>query len=228
MVSVIIPVLNEERVLAATLRSMAAARGTFEVLVVDGGSTDATTGVAANFNSTCRVLHASRGRAAQMNAGAGAARGDILLFLHADVRFHSDGILAIERAMADASVLGGNFRVRFAGGGYPLASRLFTAINHHRRRVGIFYGDSGIFVRRAVFQRLEGFAPLPLMEDYEFARRLWKEGRLAHLGEELEVSSRRWENHGVWRTMWAWFWIQTFYTLGVPAARLARWYPAVR
>ena len=228
VVSVIIPVLNEERVLAATLRSLAAAQGAFEVLVVDGDSTDTTIKIAADFNSVCRVLHAARGRAAQMNAGAGAARGDVLLFLHADVRFHPDGILAIERALADTSILGGNFRVRFAGGGHAVASRLFTAINHHRRRFGIFYADSGIFVRRSVFERLGGFAPLSLMEDYEFARRLWKAGRLAHLREELEVSSRRWENRGVWRTMWAWFWIQTFYTLGVPAHRLARWYPAVR
>ena len=228
MVSIIIPTLNEHRWLPDTLRSLMAAQGKCEVLVADGESTDGTPEVAARFNSLCRVLHAPRGRAAQMNAGARAARGDILLFLHADVRFPPGGILAIEQALADACILGGNFRVHFAGGDHPVASRLFTAINYHRRRFGIFYGDSGIFVRRAVFERLGGFAPLALMEDYEFARRLWKMGRLAHLREELEVSSRRWENYGLWRTMWAWFWIQTFYTLGVPAPRLARWYPTVR
>ncbi len=228
MVSVIIPALNEERALPLTLGSLAAAQGPFEVLVVDGGSTDGTAKVVAAFAARRRLLRSERSRGIQMNTGARAAAGDILLFLHADVLFPPRGILAVERALADPSVLGGNFCLRFAGSRHHLPDRVFTAVNHYRRRFGIFYGDSGIFVRRTTFETLGGFASQPLMEDYEFARRLRKAGRLAYLEEELLVSSRRWENHSLLRTMCAWFWVQGLYTLGVPASRLVRWYPAVR
>ncbi len=223
MISIIIPTLNEESCVGKTLETLLAASGEFEVLVVDGGSSDATVSIASRY---CRTLASERGRALQMNRGALEARGDVLLFLHADVLFPRTGILSIEKAMENARVVGGNFDLIFEGSG--MVPRIFTLINRWRRPFGIFYGDSGIFVRREAFEDMGGYRPLPLMEDYDFARRLVKRGKTVCLKDSLLVSSRRWEEHGLLRTMAAWFFLHTAYLLGVPARYLAPFYPAIR
>ena len=223
MISVIIPTLNEETSLPRTVQALLAARGRPELIVVDGQSQDATVALASRY---CRTISSSPGRALQMNRGAEEARGDIFLFLHADALVPPSGLLAIQRAMEDRRIVGGNFDVIFEGRG--MAPGVFTLINRWRRHFGIFYGDSGIFVRRDAFRALSGFRPLPLMEDYDFARRLVKIGKTVCLKDSLLVSARRWEEHGLFRTMAAWFLIQTFFMLGVPARHLARFYPHVR
>ena len=121
---------------------------------------------------------------------------------------------------------GGNFDITFEGSG--MVPRIFTLINRWRRPFGIFYGDSGIFVRREVFEEMGGYRPLPLMEDYDFARRLVKKGKTVFLKDSLLVSSRRWDEHGLLRTMAAWFFLHTAYLLGIPARYLAPFYPAIR
>jgi hypothetical protein len=133
--------------------------------------------------------------------------------------------------MADPVVVGGSFSLEFTGDG--IASRVFTVINEWRRWFGIFYGDSGIFVRRVHFDRLGGFQNWPVLEDYEFARRLIKAGKTVCLPDRLKVSSRRWQpgpggRRRLFRTMASWFFIQTSYFLGVPIKWLACWYPAIR
>lgn len=223
MVSVIIPALNEESALAGTLESVRTAKGHFEIIVVDGQSTDTTAGIASRYG---RTLSAPPHRGLQMNRGAEQARGEVLLFLHADVIFPPGGFLAIEEALADPRVVGGNFDLSFDG--KSAVSCIFTRINRWRRHFGVFYGDSGIFVRREVFARLGGYRVIPLMEDYDFARRLVKSGRTVFLQEKLLVSARRWEEYGVFRTMASWFFLHTLYYLGVPPATLARYYPPVR
>ena len=223
LITVIIPALNEESSLAQTLESLLAARGDFEVIVVDGQSSDLTRGIAARY---CRTLACPPNRAVQMNAGAEQARGDLLLFLHADVSFPATGITSLQAAAEDTQTVGGNFDIVYEGTG--MASRLFTLINRWRRPFGIFYGDSGIFVRREVFQSMGGFRPLPLLEDFDFARRLVKAGKTVCLRNSLLVSTRRWEEHGLFRTMAAWFFLQTFFLLGVPAHILARYYIPIR
>jgi len=221
MISVIIPVYNEESSLEALLRQLVAPE--VEVLVADGSSTDNTVAVAGRY---ARVVRSERNRGRQLNRAAREARGDVLLFLHADVRLPARALTALERALADPQVVGGNFSLEFTGDGLP--GRAFTLINDWRRRFGIFYGDSGIFVRRKVFDQLGGFRDWPLFEDYEFARRLVEAGKTVCLPERLQVSARRWQSGRLWRTMAAWFFLQVFYFLGVPPARLARWYPPVR
>ncbi|MBI4464178.1 MAG: TIGR04283 family arsenosugar biosynthesis glycosyltransferase [Acidobacteria bacterium] len=223
MVSVIIPTLNEETSLALTLQSLLAARGAFEVLVVDGQSTDATRQIAGRY---CRVLQSPPGRARQMNRGAAEARGDVLLFLHADALLPASGILAVEKALAHPQMIGGNFDILYEG--HRLASRIFTAINRWRRPFGIFYGDSGIFVRREVFLTLGGFRNLALMEDYDFARRMSQAGKTVCLKDSLIVSARRWEEHGLWRTLSAWFFLHAFYYLGIPERYWGWFYPPIR
>jgi rSAM/selenodomain-associated transferase 2 len=220
-ISIIVPAKNEELVIRPFLAHLAALRP-HEIIVVDGHSADSTVALASRH---ARVISTSGGRGPQMNAGAAAATGDILLFLHADVQLGPDALAAMSRAMETEGAIGGNFDITFQGG---WEAAIFSWINRFRCRFGIFYGDSGIFCRRDVFERLGGFKPWPVMEDYEFVRRLGKVGRLALLEAPIYVSPRRWREDGLWRTLWFWFWIQALYLAGVSPYTLARWYRDVR
>lgn len=221
-ISVIVPVYQEEAAIAGLLSNLAGLDAD-EVIVVDGGSTDRTVEFASR---RARVLSTPRGRATQMNAGAAAAKGNALLFLHADVRLGRGALEALRGAMADPQCVGGNFDLCFDG--YDTAARVFTVVNRWRRQCGVFYGDSGIFCRRAVFAQLGGYRLWPILEDYDFARRLGKVGRLALLREPIIVSGRRWRNGGLWQALWSWFWIQGLFLAGVSPHRLAKLYRRVR
>lgn len=230
MVSVIIPTYNEESVIERTLGQLTCVRGNFEVLVVDGESTDGTRErverLIPSFPRPLRLITGARNRALQLNRAAELADGETLVFLHADVLFPTEGIECIESALNDGLVLGGNFDLVFEGD--SLWSRFFTWANRVRRHFGIYYGDSGIFVRRAAFERLCGFKPIPIMDDYEFVCRLESLGRTVCLPTALKVSDRRWREQGILRTLLSWICIQTLYSAGVPAKHLSRWYEPVR
>jgi len=221
-ISIVVPVYNEEATIGELLDNLCV-QGLAEIIVVDGGSTDRTVEIAS---ARARLIRSEMGRAAQMNAGAAAACGEISLFLHADVRLEAGSFEQIRRAMQNPAVVGGNFDIRYEGDDWT--ARAFSRVNRWRRRRGIFYGDSGIFCRRSVFEKLGGYRPWPIMEDYDFARRLSKAGRLALLECPIWVSGRRWRKAGLWRTLWSWFVIQTLYCLGVPPRHLARLYRHVR
>jgi rSAM/selenodomain-associated transferase 2 len=230
MVSIIIPTYNEATTVEKTLRHLRDLRGNFEVIVADGESTDGTLHVveslAASFSQPLRCFTGKRHRALQMNQAAKEARGETLIFLHADARLGHDALEQLRHALADASIVGGNFNLVFDGN--DVWSRLFTCVNRLRRRLGIYYGDSALFVPCRVFQQLGGFAPIPIMEDYEFVRRLERSGRSVCLNSVVRVSDRRWRVQGVLWTLLSWVWIQGLYSLGVPPARLSRWYRAIR
>ena len=225
LVSVVVPVLDEESELAAPLTSVAALRGHFEVIVVDGGSLDATVSIAREHPLGPRVLSAA-GRAQQLNAGAGAAEGELLVFLHADSRLPADAYASLTGALRDFSILGGNFALRFDGG--DRFSRLLTAFYAAQRRLGVYYGDSTIWVRAAVFDALGGYRPMPIMEDYDFVRRLERRGRTACLPGPATTSGRRWHMLGLPRTVTSWVVIRWLYLAGVPAERLAWMYAKAR
>jgi rSAM/selenodomain-associated transferase 2 len=223
-VSVIVPTLDEERTLDAII-SAARQPGLLEVIVVDGGSRDRTVDVARACAD--RVLLGARGRAAQMNAGAAVARGDVLLFLHADTRLPPGCHGAIMHALADDLVVGGRFDLRLDAPGIPYRI-IERMVSLRSRLTRVATGDQAIFARRSMFERLGGFPELPLMEDIAFCRALKRAGRIACLRERVVTSARRWQRRGVVRTvllMWA---LRAAYYAGVSPARLARAYGDAR
>jgi len=218
-ISVIIPTLNESANIAAALASVADETDT-EIIVVDGGSEDDTLAKCA---AADHVLHAERGRANQLNAGAAAAGGDVLLFLHADCRLEAGGLDAIRKACAAENCVGGCFRQHIDAEG--LRYRALEWGNAQRVRwLKMAYGDQGIFVKAKTFLRLGGFPPLRLMEDVYFMKRLRRAGRFVLLDQKIEISARRWRQRGVIRqTLTNWTLI-TAATLGVSPDRLASYY----
>ena len=220
--SIVIPALDEAPNLARVLPALVAREPAAEVLVVDGGSTDHSRAVVARAPSV-RWLPAPRGRARQMNAGARAARGEVLLFLHADTVLPEGAGAAILTALADPGVVGGRFDVRLDSR-RPLLALVGWLMNRRSRLTGICTGDQGIFVRRTVFEVLGGYPDIPLMEDVELTRRLKRHGRLVALPLRVVTSARKWEREGVIRTVLLMWTLRLLYALGVSPARLHRWY----
>lgn len=220
--SFIIPALNEADGIAATLDALQAWRALgHEVIVVDGGSRDATPALARPLAD--QVLAAPRGRAGQMNAGAAAARGDALVFLHADTRLPEAALEVIRGGLRQR--LWGRFDVAIHGPARVL--RLVAAMMNLRSRItGICTGDQALFVTRAAFQAAGGFPEQPLMEDIELSRRLKRLGPPACPRVRVVTSGRRWEAHGVWRTILLMWRLRFDYWRGVPAEALAARYQA--
>lgn len=226
MISIVIPTLNEAARLPGLLGRLADEAVRHEVIVVDSGSSDATALVAQAAGA--RVLPAALGRGQQLAAGAAAAMGETLLFLHADSRFPAGGLAQIERVLArDPDCLGGNFRLLFDGD--TSFSRWLTGFYAWIRARGLYYGDSGVFVRRKVYDALGGIRPIEVMEDYDFTRRLERLGRTCCIADPpLVTSSRRFEGRQPVAIVLGWLEIHALFHLGVPARLLARRYEAQR
>jgi rSAM/selenodomain-associated transferase 2 len=233
-ISAIIPTLNEERIIMATV-AHTAALGFDELIVVDGGSLDQTPVLVESYRrrtqspaqSPVRLMTAPCGRARQMNEGAKASRGEILLFLHADTQLPDDAKTMIETTLADQRMVGGRFDVRFDRPSMwgTIISRMMS---WRSRLSGIATGDQALFVRRHIFEQIGGFADMPLMEDIDFSRRLKRTGATAALTATVTTSFRRWERQGPLRTillMWA---LRFLYWVGVRSHTLSRWYGLVR
>lgn len=218
--SVIVPTLNEAGTITATLLALQPWRGDrCELIVVDGGSVDATVARAAPLAD--RVLASAPGRARQMNAGAAAAGGRAFWFLHADTRVPPAAVPALRAALGEAGW--GRFDVRLSGG-HPLLRVIERAMNLRSRWSGIATGDQGLFVRRDWFERVGGFPDIELMEDVVLSRRLRRRGRPACLEVVLETSSRRWERDGILRTLLRMWWLRLAFACGASPAALARHY----
>jgi rSAM/selenodomain-associated transferase 2 len=233
-ISVIIPTLNEERTIMATL-AHTAALGFDELIVVDGGSTDETPALVESYRlrtqssalSPIQWMTAPSGRARQMNEGAKASSGKIFLFLHADTQLPNDAKTMIDTALADQRMVGGRFDVRFDRP--SMWGTIISRMMNWRSRVsGVATGDQALFVRRHIFEQMGGFADMPLMEDIDFSRRLKRKGATAALTATVTTSFRRWERQGPLRTillMWA---LRFLYWVGVRPHTLSRWYGLVR
>jgi len=226
LVSIIVPVFNEETFLPSFLEHLSH----FElcnVLVVDGTSTDGSNRLLQQWVSLNperrHLLVSERGRAKQMNLGGIAATGLVLLFLHADSIMPSSGISAIRCAMEKPSVVGGAFRLRIDAPG--LFFRWVERWANLRSQIfRLPYGDQAIFVRRSVFIEMNGYADLPLMEDVEFIQRLKRYGRCLLLPERVTTSPRRWVKRGALYTTIRNMILIILYFLGVSPAYLAKWY----
>jgi rSAM/selenodomain-associated transferase 2 len=219
--SIILPVLNEAPDIVAALQALAPLRHAgAEVIVVDGGSADHSAELAVPYAD--RVINAPRGRASQMNAGAAAANGGVLLFLHADTRLPAGADRFVAHAVA-AGRHWGRFDVRIEGRSVwlPLVAAM---MNRRSRLTGIATGDQAMFVSRAAFAAAGGFPDIPLMEDIELSRRLLGIGRPACLAARATTSGRRWEAQGVWRTIRRMWWLRLRYFLGADPRRLAAEY----
>ncbi len=232
MISVIIPTYNEEERIERTIRSVYQQRDRtdFEIVVCDGGSTDATVPLARKH---ARVVCSERGRGRQLNAAAERATGDIFFFLHANVTLPPGALAIIDREINERS---------FDGGGF---SNVFSMHNHRIKRLGrilnlrirdndhagnkIFFGDNGIFVKRTVFEALGGFKTIPIMEDYDFSKRMNERFRVVRICEpSLIVSPRRHVKAGFIKTRLQWILIKRLYQMGVSPFALARLYRDVR
>ncbi len=224
--SIVIPVLNEAEGFPDFLGHLASSGGrNSEVIVVDGGSEDGSQQAA--LRAGVRVICSKRGRARQMNAGAAAARGDILLFLHADTLLPFAAGQAIEIAVKRSGgaheYAWGRFDVCIAG--RPLMLRVIAGLMNWRSRLsGIATGDQAMFMTRRAFESAGGFPDQPLMEDIELSGRLLLLSRPICLTDRVITSGRRWEKHGVWRTIWLMWRLRWLYWRGVSAGELVKLY----
>ena len=223
-VSVIIPTYNESTALIETLTRLKP-NHPFEIIIGDGGSEDNTADIARQHEVT--VIQSERGRAAQMNAAAGKAQGDLLLFLHADSHVSPRGYQTMIETMSRESYLGGAFSLQIDSP-LPALKRVARWANWRSRYLNLVYGDQGIFVRREIFNELKGFSPLPICEDLDFFRRLKKSGSVVLLKEKAFTSPRRWLAEGIGFTTFRNVVIVTLYLIGFSPAALSRWYPPKR
>ena len=224
--SIIIPVFNESANISAALVDLCSLRehGT-EIIVVDGGSQDDTLTLARPHCD--HAITSPRGRATQQNAGARIAMGEALLFLHIDTQLPDNVDTLVNAALTADSTVWGRFDVTLNpenSRSHPMLNVIGEMMNFRSRITGIATGDQCIFVRKSAFDAVGGFPQIPLMEDIALSKALKRISAPACLRERVTTSARRWQIHGVWRTIMLMWWLRFAYWLGVSPAKLARWY----
>jgi rSAM/selenodomain-associated transferase 2 len=220
LVSIIVPVYNEEKNIEGIIRTLESLEGEKEIIVVDGESLDNTFEQASKLSNTIRV---KKGRANQMNQGAAAAQGDILWFVHADSKLQKDSIRHIEDAVSEGNV-GGGFSIYFYDYNTKFMRYISSTSNRRSILTGLFYGDQGIFVKRKTFFEVGGFPDMELMEDFKFSRIIRKAGKMKLLEKSIGTSARRYKNGGQLRTHLMMHRIRIMYLLGVSPRRLNKIY----
>lgn len=220
------PVLNEEAELDNQLAHLIqqCAHHDYELLIVDGGSSDATVTIAQRYG---QVIHSPRGRASQMNAGAALASGDVLIFLHADTRLPDDAFCAIERAFSSPDVVACAFHLCFSCDRWPYRLVAFTTNLRSRLRT-IFTGDQAYVIRASSFKIVGGYPEQLLMEDLEIITRLRKIGKVILLPQYVTTSARRHAEIGLLRSLLFMWYLRSLYKFGVSPAQLQRMYLDVR
>lgn len=221
-VSIVVPVLNEAPIISDALQRLRQDFPECELIVIDGGSSDATPDLAA---AHACVITTAPGRARQMNEGARLTRGDVLWFVHADTVVAPQALEQIREALSDPATVGGGFTLRFDSR-TPSLDYLARMSTLRARRLHHVFGDQAMFVRRDTFDRLGGFAPLPLMEDFEFSRRLHRTGRMVVLTATSTAASRRLTEHGTLRMIAFMQYLKLLFLAGVSPERIRLRYDA--
>ena len=227
MISIIIPTLNESENLRLLLSDLLPQAAEKEIIVVDAESTDTTQNVAKD--AGVKLLTSPRGRGQQLAQGVAASRGDLLLFLHADCRFPADGLSLLEQELEkNTKAIGGNFSLKFAG--EDKFSRWLTGFYARIRKLGLYYGDSGIFIRSQSLHELGGINQLAMMEDYDLVKRMEKSSgkTLCIDAVTLVTSSRRFDGRSFVGIFSSWLMMHFFYWLGISGKTLARIYDSER
>ena len=220
MISVIIPIYNEEETLRNKSSYFRELAKHSELIFVDGGSSDRGANIAREYSS---VLYAKKERALQMNYGANLSKEDILLFLHADIRININTLISVENNLSGSKASSGCLTQRIDKNG--LIYRLIEGLGNLRAKVtGVFYGDQGIFIKRALFNSLGGFPDVPVMEDVIFTKALRKITKPLILRDKIFVSPRRWENAGVVKTAFLYSFINILFWLGFPLGKIKKAY----
>ena len=222
-ISIIIPVLNEAKILEKTLAQLQSELENHELIVVDGGSTDGSVHIAEKYG---KVVTSARGRSKQLNAGAAAASGDIFIFLHADIWLESGALAAVETALSSGYV-GGGFCQKIDGKNI-LYRAIEIAGNIRGKYLKVFYGDSGIFLTRTDFEKIGGFPEIPILEEMEFSRDMHKLGKTTLVIPHIHISARRWETKGIVRTTVNNWLITLLYFLKFSPEQLAKLYRHIR
>lgn len=224
MISIIIPVLNEEEKLANLLQELKQIEDpiSFEIIVVDGGSQDQTVAIASKFAAVYQLKQANRG--AQLKLGAEKSSGDILWFLHSDSKLadYRQGLRQIQDSLKDPCYSAGYFQLVFDSQDF-FYRYLAKTSNLRARFLGLIFGDQGLFTTRQQYEKTGGFEEIPLMEDWRFSRKLWKQGKFYQLPITITTSSRRFRK-GKIRTHLKMHKIKLLYLLGVPPEKLVRRY----
>ena len=228
-ISVIIPVLNERECLPATLAGVDHAGPVYEIVVVDGGSNDGT----YEWLQSCPralTITSEPGRGTQLNVGALAATGDVLLFLHADAQLPPDAMHKIRAALLDCSVAGGCFCLRFSDAGKSSRSLavISKGINFRTLATRTGTGDQAIFIRRSVFEAVGGYKEWPLFEDVDLVRRMKRHGAFRVIRSQVVLSPRRYLHLGPWRTTLLIYLLRIAYWLGISPFKLSSWFDDIR
>lgn len=224
MISVIIPIYNEEKILRDKSLYFTELAKYSELIFIDGGSSDMSAHIAGEYGS---VLSSKKGRALQMNYGANFSQKDTLLFLHADTRISTDALISVEKKISENGILGGCLTQRIDKKG--LIYRLIESMGNLRAKItGVFYGDQGIFIKKELFNNLGGFPAVAVMEDVIFTKKLRKITKTAVLRDKILVSPRRWQKDGLIKTVFLYSFINILFWLKFPLDKIKKIYSDLR